>query len=63
MEKDYKQEVISLIDNCSNDNFLKFLFELVTSFKKKGGNLMPLFLIPIGYVVKYSLLVLFIKFS
>jgi hypothetical protein len=37
MEKDYKQEVISLIDNCSNDNFLKFLFELVTSFKKKWG--------------------------
>ena len=42
MEKDYKQEVISLIDNCSNDNFLKFLFELVTSFKKSGAFNAPL---------------------
>lgn len=37
MEKDYKQEVINLINSCSDDNFLKFLFELVTSFKKKWG--------------------------
>lgn len=35
--EDYKQKIIGLIDNCSNNNFLKFVYELILSFKKKWG--------------------------
>jgi len=35
--EEYKQKIIGLIENCSNNNFLKFVYELILSFKKKWG--------------------------
>jgi hypothetical protein len=35
--EEYKQKIIGLIKNCNSNNFLKFVYELILSFKKKWG--------------------------
>ena len=37
MEKDYKHEILELIDTIDNKAFLIFLYNLINSFKKKWG--------------------------
>lgn len=35
--EEYKQKIVELIESCNNNNFLKFVYELILSFKKKWG--------------------------
>jgi len=35
--EEYRQIIIETVNNCNNKRFLKFLYELIISFKKKWG--------------------------
>lgn len=58
----YKEKITEMVVKCDNERFLKFLYNTILSFKKKVGHLVPLFFMPIGYIVKYSLSMFFAKF-
>lgn len=49
-----KQKIIDEVNECQNGRFLEFLYRMILSFKKKVGHLVPLFLVPIGYIVENS---------
>lgn len=34
---DYKQKIIELVEKINNQEFLKFLYEMLLSFQKKWG--------------------------
>lgn len=34
---DYKQKIIELVEKTNNQEFLKFLYEMLLAFKKKWG--------------------------
>ncbi len=54
----YKRKIIEMVEKIENQEFLRFLYQTLQSFKKKMGHLMPLFLIPIVCIIVYSLLML-----
>lgn len=35
--EEYRQKIKELIDNSNDERFLKFIYELIISFKKKWG--------------------------
>lgn len=57
----YKEKIIELVEKIENPEFLEFLYQMLLSFKEKEGHLMPLFLVPIGCIIVYSLSMLIIQ--
>ena len=55
-KEDYRNKIIEIVNGIEDKNFLDACF-----FPKEMGHLVPLFLVPIGYVVKYGLFVLSVK--